>query len=47
MAQPFMYGNYVYAIGNEYYMKNRSLHRYVIDKKEWEIIFWYLLIKKI
>ena len=39
ISNPFLYGNYIYIIGNEYYMKNRSLHRFVLDKNEWEIIF--------
>lgn len=28
---PFLYGNYVYAIGNEYYVKNRNIHRFDIE----------------
>jgi len=36
---PFLYKNHVYALGNEYYMKHRNLHRYSIEKEEWEIIF--------
>ena len=39
VTAPFLLGKYVYAIGNEYYMKHRSLHKYSLDKKEWEIIF--------
>jgi len=36
---PFLYKNHVYALGNEYYMKHRNLHRYSIERNEWEIIF--------
>ena len=36
---PFLYKNQVFALGNEYYMKHRNLHRYSIGKEEWEIIF--------
>ena len=36
---PFLYRRHVYALGNEYYMKHRNLHRYSIDKGEWDIIF--------
>lgn len=36
---PFLYKNHVYALGNEYYMKQRNLHRYSIEKQEWSIIF--------
>lgn len=36
---PFLYKNHVYALGNEYYMKHRNLHRFSIEKNEWEIIF--------
>ena len=39
VTAPFLYGNYIYAVGNEYYMKNRNLHRYSIEKEEWNIIF--------
>jgi len=36
---PFLYKNHVYALGNEYYMKHRNLHRYSIERNEWDIIF--------
>jgi len=36
---PFVYKNHVYALGNEYYMKHRNLHRFSIEKGEWDIIF--------
>jgi hypothetical protein len=36
---PFVYKNHVYALGNEYYMKHRNLHRFSIDRGEWDIIF--------
>jgi hypothetical protein len=39
VASPFLYGGYVYAIGNEYYMKNRNLHRFSLNQSEWELIF--------
>eukprot|EP01017_Pseudomicrothorax_dubius_P040136 TRINITY_DN6241_c0_g1_i1.p1 TRINITY_DN6241_c0_g1~~TRINITY_DN6241_c0_g1_i1.p1 ORF type:complete len:443 (-),score=91.71 TRINITY_DN6241_c0_g1_i1:124-1452(-) len=39
VTAPFLYGKYVFAIGNEYYMKHRNLHRYSILRDEWDIIF--------
>jgi Uncharacterized protein conserved in bacteria len=36
---PFLYKDHVYALGNEYYMKHRNLHRFSLEKGEWEIIF--------
>jgi len=39
VASPFLYGGYVYAIGNEYYMKNRNIHRFSLSKNDWEFIF--------
>ena len=39
VTAPFLYGKYVFAIGNEYYMKHRNLHRFSLEKEEWEIIF--------
>lgn len=36
---PFFYKNHVFALGNEYYMKQRNLHRYSLEKQEWSIIF--------
>ena len=35
---PFLYGNNVYAIGNEYYVKRKTIHRFDIRKMEWEIV---------
>lgn len=39
VAAPVCYGRKIYAIGNEYYVKNRSLNRFHIDRREWTIIF--------
>lgn len=39
VSLPFVHGNFIYAVGNEYYMKNRNIHRFNIDKKLWELIF--------
>lgn len=39
VASPFLYGNKVYAIGNEYYMKSRNLHSFSMETHEWNIIF--------
>jgi N-acetylneuraminic acid mutarotase len=39
VAAPVCYGRKVYAVGNEYYVKNRSLNRFHIDNREWTIIF--------
>lgn len=36
---PFLYKNHVFALGNEYYMKQRNLHRFSLEKQEWSIIF--------
>lgn len=36
---PFAYGNNVFAVGNEYYVKSRNIHRYNITTKKWEILF--------
>ena len=36
---PFVHGNYVYAVGNEYYVKHRSIHRFDIEKRTWDIVF--------
>ena len=36
---PFLYKNHIYALGNEYYMKQRNLHRFSLEKQEWSIIF--------
>lgn len=39
VSSPFVYGNFVYAIGNEYYVKERTIHRYDIQKEVWDILF--------
>lgn len=39
VASPVCYGKHVYAIGNEYYVRNRSLNRFNVDKRDWNIIF--------
>lgn len=39
VSAPFVYGNYVFAIGNEYYVKSRNIHRFDIKRNKWEIIF--------
>jgi hypothetical protein len=39
VSAPFMHGNYVFAVGNEYYVKSRNIHRFNISKLEWEIVF--------
>lgn len=39
VAGPVCFGRKIYAIGNEYYVKNRSLNRFHIDRREWSIIF--------
>lgn len=39
VSAPFVYGNNVFAVGNEYYVKTRSVHRYDISKGTWEIVF--------
>lgn len=36
---PFSYGDNIYAIGNEYYVKNRNLHRFNRKKMGWDLIF--------
>ena len=36
---PFVYGDHVFAIGNEYYVKNRNIHRFSISKHEWDLIY--------
>jgi hypothetical protein len=35
----FLHGRNVFAVGNEYYMKTRSIHRFSIEKGEWDIVF--------
>lgn len=39
VSSPFVYGNYVFAVGNEYYVKTRNVHRYDISKGAWDIVF--------
>ena len=39
VSAPFIYGNYVFAVGNEYYVKTRNIHRFDIKRGKWEIIF--------
>lgn len=39
ISLPFSYGGNVYAVGNEYYVKTRSLHRFDKSKMTWDLIF--------
>ena len=39
VSAPFVYGNFVFAVGNEYYVKTRNVHRYDIAKGTWDIVF--------
>ena len=39
VSAPFVYGNHVFAVGNEYYVKTRNVHRYNIQKGTWDIVF--------
>lgn len=39
VSASFLHGNYVFAVGNEYYVKNRNIHRFNIELNEWEIVF--------
>lgn len=39
VSAPFVYGNFVFAVGNEYYVKTRNVHRYDISKGTWDIVF--------
>jgi hypothetical protein len=39
VSAPFLHGNYVFAIGNEYYVKSRNIHRFNISTLEWELVF--------
>lgn len=39
IQMPYMLGNEVYALGNEYYMKKRNLHRYNVSTDKWSTIF--------
>jgi N-acetylneuraminic acid mutarotase len=36
---PFSYGDNIYAVGNEYYVKNRSFHRFNRKDMTWDLIF--------
>lgn len=36
---PFFYGNQVFALGNEYYVKQWKIQRYDIEKNEWSVIY--------
>ncbi len=39
VTSPFLHGNYVFAVGNEYYVKSRNVHRFDIRTMQWEIVF--------
>lgn len=39
VSAPFLYGNFVYAVGNEYYVKSRNLNRFNLRTREWELVF--------
>jgi N-acetylneuraminic acid mutarotase len=39
ISLPFSYGGNVYAVGNEYYVKTRSLHRFNKAEMTWDLIF--------
>lgn len=39
VASPFVFGTHVFAVGNEYYVKNRNIHRYNIETCEWDLIY--------
>ena len=39
VSASFMHGNHIFAVGNEYYVKNRNIHRFNIEKREWEVVF--------
>lgn len=36
---PLFYGNQVFALGNEYYVKQRKIHRYDVLKDEWSVVY--------
>lgn len=38
VTPPFFYGKNIYAMGNEYYLKQRYLHKYNLDTDEWKIL---------
>lgn len=39
VSLPFLHGNNVFAVGNEYHVKNRNIHRFDIEAGSWEILF--------
>jgi N-acetylneuraminic acid mutarotase len=39
ISLPFSYGGNIYAVGNEYYVKTRSLHRFDKATMSWDLIF--------
>lgn len=39
VSSPFLHGECIYAVGNEYYVKNRNLNRYNLRTKKWDIVF--------
>lgn len=36
---PFLHGNQVFAVGNEYYVKSRKIQRFDLDRGEWDLLF--------
>lgn len=38
ISLPFSYGNHIFAVGNEYYVKTRSLHRFDKVELKWDLI---------
>jgi hypothetical protein len=39
VSSPFLHGECVYAVGNEYYVKNRNLNRFNLRTGKWDIVF--------
>jgi hypothetical protein len=39
IQMPYLLGNNMYALGNEYYMRRRNLHRYNLETNTWSIVF--------
>lgn len=39
VSASFLHGSHVFAVGNEYYVKNRNIHRFNIETNQWEIVF--------
>ncbi len=37
--QPIVSDKYVYALGHEYYINNKNVHRFSLDERKWDIIF--------